>query len=118
MELLETDVDVVGAWTVVTARGQVDVATAPSLQQVLTRVQVEPGHRVALDLDQVEYVDDLGLGVLLGALRRARAGGGRFAVVSHRPRFHELADDSGLSKILEIAGSVSELATRVAGGRS
>lgn len=114
MELLSTDVAERGGWTVVTATGQLDVATAPALHQTLTRAQLGDDRAVVLDLDGIEFVDDLGLGVLLGAVKRARESGGRFVVVATRPRLTELFDLTGLHLVLDLAPDV---ATALDGGR-
>lgn len=100
-EPLAIDVAERDGWTVVTARGQLDVGTAPQLQQTLQTAQVGAGHRLALDLREVEFIDDLGLGILVGAGKRARLGDGRFVCISDRPRFLELLAVTGLDRVLE-----------------
>lgn len=83
-------------WTVVTAVGQLDVATAPGFRQTLQEAQFGGATKVAVDLDGVEFLDSFGLGVLVGGLRRARTHGGGFALVSTRPRLRHLLQVSGL----------------------
>lgn len=109
MELFTTEVEERGAWTVVRARGQLDVATAPELHQLLVGIQVGQGTAVVLDLDGVEFVDDLGLGTLLGGIKRARQSDGRFVVVATRPRLVELLELTGLAQLLERADDVGRV---------
>lgn len=106
MELLRTDVEERDGCTVVTARGQLDVATAPALHQRLEQAQLDRGSAVVLDLDGIEFVDDLGLGVLLAAVKRARQSNGRLLVVANRPRVLELFELTGLDRVLEVAPDV------------
>lgn len=108
-EPLAIDVSEREGWTLVIARGQLDVGTAPQLQQTLRAAQVAPGHRLALDLQNVEFIDDLGLGVLVGARKRARLGHGRFVCISDRARFLELLAVTGLDRVLERVDGVDRL---------
>jgi anti-sigma B factor antagonist len=67
---------------VVAIAGALDMATMPRLRDRLVRVISEhPGETVVLDLDGLSVIDDAGLGVLVGALRRARVHGGDVALV-------------------------------------
>jgi anti-sigma B factor antagonist len=67
---------------VVAMAGELDLATVPRLRDRLVRVISEhPGEMVVLDLDGLSAVDDTGLGVLVGALRRARVHGGDVSLV-------------------------------------
>lgn len=106
MDLLRTDVAERDGCTVVTATGQLDVATAPALHQRLEAAQLGRASAVVLDLDGIEFVDDLGLGVLLAAVKRARQSDGRLLVVASRPRILELFDLTGLDRVLEIEADV------------
>lgn len=56
--------------------GEVDVYTAPRLKDKLLQLEREGTHHIAVDLTEVGFIDSVGLGVLIGGLRRARAGGG------------------------------------------
>ncbi len=65
---------------IVTACGEVDVATAPVLRQALMKASGAPdrdsgNHHVVVDLSGVTFLDACGLGVLLAAALRARRAG-------------------------------------------
>ncbi len=94
--------------TVVAVRGQVDVATAPELRQILTEVQFSGERDVIVDLDGVEFLDSFGLGVLLGAVRRARAHGRDFVVVCSRPRLLHLFSVARIDAIVRVIASLDE----------
>jgi anti-sigma B factor antagonist len=96
-------------WTVVRATGQLDVATAPELRQVLVEAQFGGGTAVVVDLDAVEFLDSFGIGVLIGASRRARTHGGRFAVVCAHPRTRQVLDLAEVSTVLGVRGSLDEV---------
>jgi anti-anti-sigma factor len=65
-----------GGTTLVSVRGDVDVATSPTLSRVLAAVQAcgrrEAAHgHIVIDLSRVTLLDASGLGVLLSAARAA-----------------------------------------------
>lgn len=106
MEALRTTVDERDGWTVVRPRGQLDVATAPRFRQQLVEAGFTQAHNVVVDLDRVEYVDSLGLGVLIGGLKRARSHDARFVLACSSERLLRLLDLTGLDEVFELADSV------------
>jgi anti-sigma B factor antagonist len=56
---------------VVVATGEIDLYTAPALRESLIRAG-ESSSRIVIDLSEVTFLDSTGLGVMLGALGRAR----------------------------------------------
>jgi anti-sigma B factor antagonist len=109
VELLTVETAERDGWTVVVARGQLDVATAPDFRQDLVEAQYGGSTRVVVDLDGVEFLDSMGLGVLVGALKRARTHDGEFAVACARDRLLQLFALTGLDRILRIAPTVDEV---------
>jgi len=67
---------------VVRLSGDVDLAGVPRLRAALVELDGRDHHRIELDLSLVDFLDSSGLGVLLGALRRARIGGGDLRIVA------------------------------------
>ena len=63
-----------GGVGVLAVNGEIDLATAPRLREHLVRLVTEhAGHPVVVDLTGVTFCDSIGLGILVGAQRRARA---------------------------------------------
>ncbi|HEY7105680.1 MAG TPA: STAS domain-containing protein [Acidimicrobiia bacterium] len=88
---------------VISARGEIDVATSPLLRSELTSVLAHEPERVTLDLDGVTFIDSSGLGVLVGALKRLReAGGEHFTVVNAQDSVRKVFDITGLSPLFEL----------------
>lgn len=110
METLQVERIEHGDWHLLVLRGPLDVATAPSFRQNLVEVQYAGGHRVAVDLREVEFLDSFGLGVLVGAVKRAHTHEGRFAVVVPADgRIRHVLDISGVASLVELAATRDEL---------
>lgn len=109
MSLRAETTDVAGR-AVVVLSGSVDLSTVPTLQNVLARVVVErPGETVAVDLDGIDTVDDVGLGILLGAAGRARRNGGDVVIVCANDHLRDKFAVTGLDRAITVTMSLAEL---------
>lgn len=97
---LTTKISEQGDWAVVQVFGDLDMATAPGLRTQLVGMITEGRHHVILDLEMVDFVDSLGLGVIIGAVRRARASGGDVRLVSNRSPFLRTLEVIGMDRAL------------------
>src|SRR5919205_2234267 len=80
----------------VTLRGELDLATAPELEQLLIE-RIDASQEVVVDLRGLEFMDSSGIRVLVAAHARAGRTGTRLVIV--RPeRGHPVA------KIIEVSG--------------
>jgi anti-sigma B factor antagonist len=80
---------------VLTLVGEVDIYTSPALKSALAAGAADGCRTLIVDLNGVGFIDSSGLGVLVGALRRAREAGGDLRVVSVQ---------EGIARILRITG--------------
>lgn len=95
--------------------GEVDVYTAPRLKDRLLQLERDGMHSLVVDLAQVGFIDSVGLGVLIGALRRARAGGGTLVLSGPNPRIRRILDITGLSSAFTVVADVDEGVTALGG---
>ena len=71
-----------GLQPVLVFSGEIDLATVPECSDMLTKfVDEHAGSDLAVDLRQVTALDDTGVGVILGAVARARTSGSHLALV-------------------------------------
>ncbi|HUQ38854.1 MAG TPA: STAS domain-containing protein [Acidimicrobiales bacterium] len=70
---------------VVPFSGELDLAVAPAVRSRLLDVLAEGRSRIVIDLRDVTFMDSTCLGVMIGALKRARAVGGDIQVHNVAP---------------------------------
>jgi anti-sigma B factor antagonist len=87
---------------IVTLTGEIDLHTAPSLEQALDGVLALGGTTVALDLAEVSFVDSTVLGVLLSYRERLQNLGGELVVVTQDRRVLRTFEVTGLDRVFAI----------------
>jgi len=107
LAVVAVDVSERAGRTVVTVIGDVDLATAPDLRTRLADLAVRGPHLV-VDLDGVDLLDSTGLGVLVGARRRARQAGGDLALVCSEGRLADLLAATDLDRVFTVHRSLAE----------
>jgi anti-sigma B factor antagonist len=86
---------------VVTVRpsGELDIATAPRLEQALLHERA-PGDRVVLDLAELEFIDSTGLRVIVRAVDAARTGRWELTLRQGPPAVRRVFEISGVVRAL------------------
>lgn len=97
-----TQVGSEGVIEVVTVVGEVDVHTAPQLREKLRQVIDEQPRDVVVDIAGVPFMDSTALGVLVGALKRARLAGGTLRLAGPDPLASKILRVTGLVKVFSI----------------
>jgi anti-anti-sigma factor len=105
---LRAAASVVAGRPVVALSGAAVLSTVPALQNALTTAILDhPATTIAVDLDGVEALDDVALGVLLGAAARARRGGGDLVVVVNDDALRQRFALSGFDRAVTVSASLS-----------
>jgi anti-sigma B factor antagonist len=89
-------------------RGEIDVATSPEMRDHLVRLLEPQPELVIVDLTEVTFIDSTGLGVLVEAIRGARAGGGDLRLVVTQPHIIKLFELTGLDEVFRVVSSTKE----------
>ena len=93
---------------VIDVAGTIDIYTAPRLRELLIDLVSTDNCQLIVNLDQVEFLDSTGLGVLVGALKRVRAHDGSLDLVCTRERILKLFRITGLTKVFGIHETVDQ----------
>lgn len=98
-----------GDASVLTVCGELDLRTAPELEERLDRAFTSGAELVIADLRQVEFMDSSGLRVLLAAHQRAQDSRRRFALVRGGDQVERVLKLTGVRDILVVVDAPDEL---------
>ena len=87
---------------VVRVMGELDLATAPQLREVLIDLAALGGLRVTVDFSELAFIDSSGLSVLATGLKRLRETGGDLALRSPNPAAMKTLEITGLTSFFAI----------------
>lgn len=93
---------------VVHVAGEVDIHTSPALKAALGEAVGSGCPVVVADLSGVMFIDSSGLGVLVGALRRAREAGGELRLVSANDAVIKILRITGLDTVFPLFATLDE----------
>ena len=88
--------------TVVAVGGEIDVYTAPRLRDKFTELVAAGSYDIIVDMQNVEFLDSTGLGVLVGGLKKVRAHEGSLDLVCNQDRLLKIFRITGLAKVFVI----------------
>jgi len=97
-----------GDWTVLSVTGELELATAPRLRQAVVGLVGEGHVDIVLDLSGVDFVDSIGLGVIVSVLKRVRGRDGRLVVAGPVPRVRALFELTRLDEIVAVHDTVDQ----------
>jgi len=97
-----------GDRTIVSVGGEIDVYTAPKLREQLVDLVNAGQYHLVVDMEDVEFLDSTGLGVLVGGLKRVRAHEGSLRLVCTQERILKIFRITGLTKVFPIHESVAD----------
>lgn len=93
---------------VVEVTGEIDLHSAAELRAALRPVCEQPKGRCVVDMRHVPFIDSTGVGVLVGALKRARDNDGLLFIVAPQSRVLRVFEITGLINAFSICDSVEE----------
>jgi len=91
-----------GAHTV-TLKGELDLNSSPGLRDLLHELLDDGKGHLVIELSELSFVDSTGLGVLVGALKKARQGGGDIELSTPTPAIRKALEITGLTQVFRVA---------------
>ena len=106
---LSTRIDARNGVTSIALSGELDMATAPILNDQLTVAEQDGSRAIMLDLRDLRFVDSSGLHAILQAYRRSETNGHRFLVVGANTMARRLCQMTGTEFLLDAEGTAQML---------
>lgn len=94
--------------------GEVDVATAAQLRDVVQQAFADGSRAVALDMTEVTFMDSTGLGVVVGRLKTLRRAGGNLTIAVTADRVRRVFEITGLDKVFVLHQTAQDAALAAA----
>ena len=92
---------------IVTAAGEIDISTVTPLRERLFEMAAS-GAPLVVDLEQVSFIDSVGLAMLVGAAKRAAAHGGSLQVACALPKIRQLVHITELDRRIPLFHTLDE----------
>lgn len=86
----------------VALRGEIDIYTAAQFKENLYRLVDNSVKDIVIDCDGLDYIDSTGLGIFVGALKKARLTNRNISIENLRDNIRKLFNITGLDKLFII----------------
>ncbi len=84
--------------------GELDIATAPRFRERLLELFADGVRQVVIDLGELDYVDSVGLGILVGGLKRYREAAGDLQLRRPQGQVSQVLDITGVAQLFGVEG--------------
>ncbi|EKU47127.1 anti-sigma factor antagonist [Staphylococcus massiliensis] len=82
--------------------GELDVYTAPQLEEVLVPMRQEGDRDIHVNLEKVSYMDSTGLGLFVGTLKALNKNDKELYILGVSDRIKRLFEITGLSDLMHV----------------
>jgi stage II sporulation protein AA (anti-sigma F factor antagonist) len=94
---------------IVRVQGELDMHVADEFRQIVdSNLETSGVKHILFNLEEVNFIDSSGLGVVLGRYKRISAAGGKVLVAHIQPQVMQIFELSGLLKIIKLYNSEAE----------
>ena len=98
-----------GDWLVIEVVGDLDLATAPGLRQEVLSQLGAGSRKIVIDLTATDFLDSVGLGLLVAVLKRVRVLDGELAIVCPESRLRRLFTITDLDQVFTLYDSADDV---------
>lgn len=84
--------------------GEVDIYTANELKDELNIAIEERPKNLVINMQNLDYIDSTGLGILIGILKRLKQKQSDIYIVNTKPNVRKIFTITGLDKIFKVEG--------------
>ena len=84
--------------------GEVDIYTANELKDELNIAIEERPKNLVINMQNLDYIDSTGLGILIGVVKRLKQKQGDIYIVNTKPNVRKIFTITGLDKIFKVEG--------------
>ena len=88
----------------VSLEGELDVSTADELKKYLHKIVDEKNIDIRLNLENLDYIDSTGLGVMIGILKRLKIESKEVYIEKPKNNVRKIFNITGLDKIFKLEG--------------
>ncbi len=88
----------------VSLEGELDVSTADELKKYLHKIVDEKNIDIRLNLENLDYIDSTGLGVMIGILKRLKIDNKEVYIEKPKNNVRKIFNITGLDKIFKLEG--------------
>lgn len=88
----------------VTIEGELDVSTADKLKEHLHGLVEQEVVDIKINLNNLEYIDSTGLGVMIGVLKKIKISDKDIYIINPRSNVKKIFTITGLDKIFKVEG--------------
>lgn len=89
-------------------RGRLDAQSAPALKELWRSYDEQGQNNVILDLQQVEFIDSIGISTLVSGLKQFRSRGGDLRLIGLQPSARAIFELMMLDRVFEIYDTPEE----------
>ena len=88
----------------VSLEGELDVSTSDKLKEYLHNLADEEMLDMKINLENLDYIDSTGLGVMIGVLKKLKVGNKEIYIVNPKNNVRKIFNITGLDKIFKVEG--------------
>ena len=88
----------------VSLAGELDVSTADELKKSLHKLVDEKNINIKLNLENLDYIDSTGLGVMIGILKRLKIENKEVYIEKPKNNVRKIFNITGLDKVFKMEG--------------